>query len=158
MAQTAIRTDLDQTADILGNLAPQVAFNTEVILNVRRERVNLILSDVVGLLDRIDIASRQNVISAFWPDTVDVSEGEADLLLARDIHTHHSRHICFTSLSLLTLTLFVARVGTDHAHHAFAADDAAVLANATNGTTYFHGCYFTLWSGRMKGYYIILLT
>ena len=39
----------------------------------------------------------------------------------------------------LTLTLLVARVGADHAHHAFAADDAAVLANATNGTTYFHG-------------------
>ena len=38
----------------------------------------------------------------------------------------------------LTLTLLVARVCADHAHHAFAADDATVLADATNGTTYFH--------------------
>jgi hypothetical protein len=44
----------------------------------------------------------------------------------------------FYLLSFLTLTLFVTGVGADHAHHAFTADDAAVLANATNGTTYFH--------------------
>ena len=44
-------------------------------------------------------------------------------------------------------------IGADHAHHAFAADDAAVLANATNGTTYFH-CCLTLLSGRISMYYI----
>ena len=29
-------------------------------------------------------------------------------------------------------------IGADHAHYTLATDDAAVLANATNGTTYFH--------------------
>ena len=43
----------------------------------------------------------------------------------------------------------MAGVGANDAHHAFTADDTAVLANATNGTTYFH-CIFTLLSGRMN--------
>ena len=46
-------------------------------------------------------------------------------------------------LVFLALALLVARVGADHAHHALAANDAAVLANATNGTTYFHVVYST---------------
>ena len=50
----------------------------------------------------------------------------------------------------------MAWVGTDHAHHAVAADDAAVLANATNGTTYFHGCllYSLEWSNECLLYHI----
>ena len=32
----------------------------------------------------------------------------------------------------------MARVCADHAHHAFATNDATVLADAANGTTYFH--------------------
>ena len=61
----------------------------------------------------------------------------------------------FTScLSYLALTLLMARVSADHAHHALAANDAAVLANATNGTTYFH-CVNTLseWSNELKVYH-----
>ena len=68
------------------------------------------------------------------------------MLLARNIHTHQSRHGCFSSF-LLALALLVARVGADHAHHALAANDAAVLADATNGTTYFH-CYLLYFRGR----------
>ena len=59
------------------------------------------------------------------------------MLLARNIHTHQSWH-GFSFLFLLALALLVARVCADHAHHAFAADDATVLADATNGATYFH--------------------
>jgi hypothetical protein len=58
------------------------------------------------------------------------------MLLSRNIHTHQSRHSF--QLPFLTLALLVTRVGADHAHNAFAADYAAVLANATNGATYFH--------------------
>ena len=64
--------------------------------------------------------------------------------------------VVFTScLSYLALTLLMARVSADHAHHALAANDAAVLANATNGTTYFH-CVNTLseWSNEDLLYHI----
>ena len=64
--------------------------------------------------------------------------------------------VVFTScLSYLALALLMARVSADHAHHALAADDAAVLANATNGTTYFH-CVNTLseWSNEDILYHI----
>ena len=58
------------------------------------------------------------------------------------------------TLPFLALALFVARVGTDHAHHALAADDAAVLANATNGASYFHVVVFFLWSNEFVLYHI----
>jgi hypothetical protein len=50
------------------------------------------------------------------------------------------------SLLVSALPLLVAGVRADHAHHAFAADDAAVLAYAANGTTYFHVFYSFEWS------------
>ena len=59
------------------------------------------------------------------------------MLLSGNIHTHQSWHGCFFLFSL-ALALLVARVCADHAHHALAANDATVLADATNGTTYFH--------------------
>ena len=54
--------------------------------------------------------------------------------------------LCGAHLGMLFLPLFlalpllVARVRADYAHDAFTAYDAAVLANATNRTTYFHCC------------------
>ena len=138
MAETAVRPDLDQTADVLGDFAAEIALDAVVFLDESSDRVDLILRDVVGLLHRVDLDRRKHVIGALRPNTMDIAQGEANVLLARDIHTHHSRHICFTSF--LALALLVARVCADHAHHALAADDAAVLADATNGTTYFHLC------------------
>ena len=56
-------------------------------------------------------------------------------------------------LPFLTLALLVTRVGADHAHYAFAADDAAVLADATNGATYFHVVITLLeWSNKCVVY------
>ena len=56
-------------------------------------------------------------------------------------------------LPFLTLALLVARVGADHTHHAFAADDATILADATNGTTYFHVVFTLLeWSNNRVVY------
>jgi hypothetical protein len=36
------------------------------------------------------------------------------------------------------LSLFVFRIRADHAHHAFAVDDLAVVAHLFNGSPYFH--------------------
>jgi hypothetical protein len=38
----------------------------------------------------------------------------------------------------LTLTLLVARIGANHTHHTFAADDLAVPANAPYRSQNFH--------------------
>jgi hypothetical protein len=38
----------------------------------------------------------------------------------------------------LALSLFVLRIRADHAHHAFAVDDLAVVAHLFNGSSYFH--------------------
>jgi len=42
----------------------------------------------------------------------------------------------------LTLPLFVARIFTNYANHIFALYDAAALAEAFDGCSYFHGLKF----------------
>ena len=142
MTETAVGTDLDQTADILRNLTAQITLDPEVVLDESRDRVDLVLRYVVRFLHRIDIDRRKHVIGALRPNTVNIPKSEANMLLSRNIHTHQSRHSF--QLPFLTLALLVTRVGADHAHNAFAADYAAVLANATNGATYFHDFFITL--------------
>jgi len=97
VAETAVGPDLDQTADVLGDLAAEVALNAVVVLDESRDRVDLVLRYVVGLLHRVDLDRRKHVIGALGPNTVDIAQGEANVLLARDIHTHHSWHVVFTS-------------------------------------------------------------
>jgi hypothetical protein len=151
MTETAVGTDLDQTADILRNLTAQITLDPEVVLDESRDRVDLILCYVVRLLHRIDIDRRKHVIGALGPNTMDIPKGEANMLLPWNVHTHHSRHSFL--LPFLTLALLVTRVGADHAHYAFAADDAAVLADATNGATYFHVVITLLeWSNKCVVY------
>ena len=38
----------------------------------------------------------------------------------------------------LTLTLFMARIGTDHEHHAATADDLTVVADPLDASADFH--------------------
>jgi hypothetical protein len=59
----------------------------------------------------------------------------------------------FFLFTFSALTLFMARVGTNYAHYTLTANNAAVLANATNRTTYFHGLTLFV-SGRTKVYFI----
>jgi hypothetical protein len=52
------------------------------------------------------------------------------------------------SIVKLTLTLFVARIGANDSHHSLAANDAAIFANATDGTANFHILLLLPWSKR----------
>ena len=49
------------------------------------------------------------------------------------------------------LTLFVARVAADHAQHAFAPHDLAVLTHAFYGRTYFHFAVLCISLNRLYG-------
>ena len=85
---SAIGPDLDQTADVLRNLATEITLDTVVVLDESRDRVDLVLSYFVGLLHRVDLYRRKHVIGALRPYSVDIAEREANVLLARDVHTH----------------------------------------------------------------------
>ncbi len=50
----------------------------------------------------------------------------------------------------LTLALFMARIGANDSHHSLAANDAAILANATNGTANFHDASLLLFLGQKE--------
>ena len=46
--------------------------------------------------------------------------------------------MCLFPFLELTLTLLMARIGANDAHNTLATDDAAIFANATDGTANFH--------------------
>ena len=93
MAQAAIGSNLDQAADVLGHLTAEVALHAIVILDEGRDCVDLILCEIVRLLGGVNLASGENIVRALRSNTVDIAEREATMLLARDVHTHESRHV-----------------------------------------------------------------
>jgi hypothetical protein len=54
----------------------------------------------------------------------------------------------FIPFSLLTLALLMARICANDAHNTLATDDAAIFANATDGTANFHILLLLPWSKR----------
>jgi hypothetical protein len=69
---------------------------------------------------------------------VNVPQSVLNTLAARDIHTHQSRHVFFSEL---TLTLLVAGIRADNTHDTFAPHNTALLTDAFNRTTNFHGLF-----------------
>jgi hypothetical protein len=52
--------------------------------------------------------------------------------------------------SFLTLALFMARVGADHVNPTLPLDELAILADALDAGTYFHGLPQTVrWNSRL---------
>ena len=147
---SAIGPDLDQTADVLRNLAAEITLDTVVVLDESRDRVDLVLSNVVGLLHRVDVHRRKHVIGALRPNTVDIAEREANVLLARNIHTHQSRH-SFVYLFLSPGAACGAGLCRSRAPHPCGGRCGS--SRKCDERNYVLSCLFTLLSGRMRGYY-----
>jgi hypothetical protein len=98
VAETAIRSNLDQTADVLGHFTAEVTLYAIVVLNVGCDSVDLVLRKIVRLLGGVDLASGEDIVRTLRSNTVDITEREAALLLARNVHTHESRHVIYSLL------------------------------------------------------------
>ena len=67
------------------------------------------------------------------PDSIDVGQGDLDALPARKVDTSDT---CHTRLALALLVFGISR--TDDSHHAFSADDLAVLADRFDAASNLH--------------------
>ena len=123
MADAAITLDALQALEVHAQFAAKIAFDhVPAVLNSMDDLRNLLLGEVLGADVRIDLGSLEHSDGVDGADAVDVTQRDIDALLGRNLNSNNAWHI------LLTLTLFVARVGANDANHALATNDFAILA------------------------------
>jgi len=87
-----IASNADQTTNILGHLAPQIAFHTVPGLDDSQHNSQLVRRQIIRSLGRINLRFRHNGLGPGKPYAIDVAEGIFDLLLSGNINTKQSRH------------------------------------------------------------------
>src|SRR5438552_845624 len=124
MADAAITLDGLQTLEVQTDFTPQIAFgHIFAVLNGMDDLRQLLFVQVLGAEGRIDVGLGQDFLRIDRPDAVDVTQRDFDAFAGGNIDSQNAWHSW-----LLTLTLFVARVGTDNANDTSAPHNFAVLA------------------------------
>src|SRR2546430_2823908 len=124
VADAAITLDGLQPLQIQTGFAAEIAFgDIFAILDGVNDLRQLLFVQILGAEARVNIGFRQDFLRVDRPDAVDVTQRDFDAFFRRYIFSQNTWHA-----SLLTLTLFMARVGTDDANHTFATHNFAVLA------------------------------
>ena len=93
----------------------------------------LLFVQVLGAEGRIDVGLGQDFLRIDRPDAVDVTQRDFDAFAGGNIDSQNAWHSW-----LLTLTLFVARVGANDADDTFATHDLAMLAKPFDRRSNFH--------------------
>src|SRR5215469_13427009 len=92
MTISAIGADFDEPLDVHRNFFAQIAFHHAFRLDYLADAVDLVFTQVLHLLVRINFGLLQNACSARIPDPVDVSERDIRVLVARKIDACNSCH------------------------------------------------------------------
>src|SRR5262249_34388323 len=100
VTHAAIAAEVDEPLDVLRNLAPEVAFDLEVRVDLAADLVDLVVCQVVGLATRIDLGAGADRERRRAADAVDVREGNLHPLVARQIDASDACH----SLAPLSLS------------------------------------------------------
>src|SRR5713226_5857325 len=136
VAEASVAAQVHQPLDVERDLAAQVAFHLEVLLDRLADAVDLVVGQVLRPPGRIDLRQSADLPRRGVADAVEIGQRDLDLLLAGKVNACNTRH----SMSLLTLPLLVAGVrGADHADHALAADHLALHADLLHRSTDLHG-------------------
>jgi len=122
VADAAIRADLGETLDRLLALAPQVALDLELAVDVRAELRDLLVGQVADLGVGAQPELGGDLPRGGLTDAVDVGEPDLEPLLVREID---SGDACDDS----ALPLLVPGVGADDHGRAVPLDHAAPLAH-----------------------------
>ena len=162
MAQTPVAAQVHQSLDADGQLAAQVAFDREAA-DLVADALEVDVGKVLDLLRVRDPDRGADLLRRGAADAVNGGQTDFRVLVRRDVDAGDACHVnsFFDSQPLRLqaqrrsagvlgsagtrsrpaspLTLLVARVGADDAHHALAADDLAVTAHLLDGSGDFHG-------------------
>jgi hypothetical protein len=156
MAQASVRADVHQAFDVHLYALAQVAFDFALRVKNRANATEFVLAQISDACINADLRLRQDRGRTRAPDTVNVCETDLRALIRRKIDTSYTSHnftiadcrlliadlrktLVFQSEIrnpkseiLSSLSLFMLGVGADHAHHAFAVNDLAVVAHLFN--------------------------
>ena len=125
MTEAGVTADLHLPLDVLGDLAAQIAFDLEVLVDPRPQAGDLLLGQVTHPGVGRDACGLADRLGARHPDPEDVRERNLEPLLAWDVDPGNTCH----ARPLLTLALLVPGVLADDHHHAMAADHLALLTD-----------------------------
>src|SRR5512146_3564783 len=93
MTEAAVRADFDQPLDVHRNVFAKIAFDAALVFNHLADAVNLFFTEVLAGLERVNVRGVQDLARARLPDTINVSQGNPSLLVARQIHACNTCHI-----------------------------------------------------------------
>src|SRR5205085_11058280 len=118
VTQALVAADLHLALDVLLDLAAQVTFDLEVVVDVGTKLVHFVVGEVTDPRVGVHAGGRADLLGLTRANPVDVGEGDDEALFARDVDASYTSH-------RLTLPLLVARVFTDDLHATMAADHLA---------------------------------
>ena len=162
MADAAIAADLHHALDVQRNIAAQIAFDLQIVLDVFTDLVDILLGQVLHAGVRVDAGSGENLLRGFHADAEDVRQSDFDPLLTRQVNARNTCHylppisnygnvFCWISFMKsrmvrllivtirgLALLLLVLGILADDHDAALALDDLALFADRLDRRSYLH--------------------
>ena len=92
MTNAAIAADLHHALDVQGDIAAQIAFHLQVVLDVLTDLVDVLLSQVLHAGVRVDAGSSENLLRGLHADAEDVRQSDFDPLLTRQVNARNTCH------------------------------------------------------------------
>jgi hypothetical protein len=126
VTKTSVATDVHESFDVHGDLFAQIALDAALGVDHPTDLADLLLGKLLDADFGGDSSLSQNEPGTIMTDPVNVGKSDIDTLFPRQVDTCYSSH----DPLLLSLTLFVFRVGADDPHHPVPADDFTLGANA----------------------------
>jgi hypothetical protein len=132
VAKAAIATEIHEPLDVHVDLAAQIAFHLEVLIDALANLLDVVLVKVVSALVLGDARHLADLLRPVRTDPVDVLQRNHCLFATRKVDA------CDSCQSLLSLPLLVTGVFAQNAYHAFAAYDLALFTNLSDAWSNLH--------------------
>ena len=139
VTQTLVTPDFHLALDVLRDLAAQVTFDLDVLVDVAAQPRDFFLGEVAHARVARHAGRVADLLRDRAADAVDVRERDLQPLLAGDVDTGDSSHRCSSALTLL-----VARVDADDPDRTVPANHLALVAHLLDRRSNLHRASFGL--------------